>query len=401
MMSKDWTDKIGERMDKHCMEAPEGLWERIEQAMADRQQAIVKRHRRLLYLKQACAAAAIVGVVSIVAYCLKRPLEERVIAAVESLPQHSAGSLETAMASQSEQPFLQSSLLAQTASPVQHRTMDADTTQTALNDSNKPQTATFSEPSEAASATAQPQTKTKPTNTNSLPSSFRNGRSIGSKSVNENEQNIVPTRRKRTGWGGGLYASSLGASSAVEPTSAVFMYPQYTNFVMGYKTQMKLHHQTPIRIGLSLAYRFNDRLAAETGAVYTYLHSDYNNADYRYEQTLHYVGIPLRIVCNVWSFHHFSLYAAAGVVAEKCVGGHSKESYSTDKASTFRYSLSEKKLQWSANATAGVQYSITRTIGLYVEPGVSHHFDNGSSLSNIYKDSPTRFNLQFGLRFTP
>ena len=52
------------------------------------------------------------------------------------------------------------------------------------------------------------------------------------------------------------------------------------------------------------------------------------------------------------------------------------------------------------NAAAGVQYNFSNLLGLYVEPGVSYYFDNGSSVSNIYKDKPFNFNLNLGLRFT-
>lgn len=34
----------------------------------------------------------------------------------------------------------------------------------------------------------------------------------------------------------------------------------------------------------------------------------------------------------------------------------------------------------------------------YVEPGVSRYFDNRSEVENIYKDKPTNFNLNVGLR---
>ena len=47
---------------------------------------------------------------------------------------------------------------------------------------------------------------------------------------------------------------------------------------------------------------------------------------------------------------------------------------------------------------AGVEYNITPSVGLYLEPGVTHHFDNHSSVENIYKDKPWNFSLNFGFR---
>lgn len=37
---------------------------------------------------------------------------------------------------------------------------------------------------------------------------------------------------------------------------------------------------------------------------------------------------------------------------------------------------------------------------MYVEPGISYYFDDGSPISTIYKEKPVNFNLNLGLRFT-
>jgi hypothetical protein len=42
---------------------------------------------------------------------------------------------------------------------------------------------------------------------------------------------------------------------------------------------------------------------------------------------------------------------------------------------------------------------ITDYAGLYVEPGISYHFDDGSPVTTVYKDRPLDFNLAFGLCF--
>ena len=58
-------------------------------------------------------------------------------------------------------------------------------------------------------------------------------------------------------------------------------------------------------------------------------------------------------------------------------------------------------LTFNAGSLAGVdtiEYNITPYVGLYLEPGVTHHFDNHSSVENIYKDKPWNFSLNFGFR---
>jgi len=61
-------------------------------------------------------------------------------------------------------------------------------------------------------------------------------------------------------------------------------------------------------------------------------------------------------------------------------------------------SLKEHRLQWSVNAAVGLEYRLTKQFHLYAEPGVSHYFNNGSDLQNSYKDKPTGFQLQIGVR---
>ena len=46
------------------------------------------------------------------------------------------------------------------------------------------------------------------------------------------------------------------------------------------------------------------------------------------------------------------------------------------------------------------QYDFSKLVGVYLEPGVSYYFDNGSDVRTIYKDKPFNFNLNLGVRFT-
>ena len=57
------------------------------------------------------------------------------------------------------------------------------------------------------------------------------------------------------------------------------------------------------------------------------------------------------------------------------------------------------KMQWSTNASVGIQYDFIPQLGVYVEPGMKYYFDNGSQIENIFKDKKLNFNIQFGLRF--
>ena len=56
-----------------------------------------------------------------------------------------------------------------------------------------------------------------------------------------------------------------------------------------------------------------------------------------------------------------------------------------------------KPLQFSVMGAVGAQYNISKRVGIYVEPGVSYFFDDGSDIQTI---RPCNFTLQGGIRLT-
>ena len=151
----------------------------------------------------------------------------------------------------------------------------------------------------------------------------------------------------------------------------------------------------PISFGLSVNIPISSGFSISSGVVYTRLRSDFtsivNSLVYERQQTLHYVGIPLTVQYNVWQWHGLNVYATAGAQADINV----KACVTTEGTET---KLEKDNLQWSVNAAAGVQYNFIPQLGIYVEPGIKHYFDNGSHIQNFFKHRPTNFNLQVGLR---
>lgn len=164
-------------------------------------------------------------------------------------------------------------------------------------------------------------------------------------------------------------------------------------------------HYQPIRFGVTAAYRFNHVISVESGLSYTCLVSNLSSGSdkgkYTTRQQLHYIGIPLNLRLEMWSIRNFSIYFSGGGMMEKCIAGKSVTRYAINglKDSSASSSLSEKQLQWSVNGAFGAQYRFNELVGLYVEPGVSYYFNNGSSIENIYKERPLNFNIALGLRF--
>lgn len=199
-----------------------------------------------------------------------------------------------------------------------------------------------------------------------------------------------------------------GVSSAdwvdrrVESAAGVIVYNQP-------EVTTEYSHKMPVKIGASIRYDFNKFLGIESGLTYSFLSSDLKTGEEgavsswsKGVQSMHYLGIPLNLSFNIFSSRYFNAYVTAGGLMEKCVRGSLK----TDEYLDGKYhgssstALKQKGLQWSVNGAAGIQVNILPQLGLYMEPGVSHHFSNNSKVRTIYSDKPTDFSLSFGLRYT-
>lgn len=230
---------------------------------------------------------------------------------------------------------------------------------------------------------------------------------------------IVTKRTSRLTFG--LYASggnssSIGRTSSPQPVSepgvGIDQYMWADDPMLGIillnrgnelKTSIK--HRQPVRFGLSLRYDFNDRLGIESGLAYTKLDSDIREgSDKHYfvgNQSLHYVGIPVNLKYRLFTWKFIDLYASAGGMVEKCVSASQTRNYVIENVvkSSETDDLKVKPLQWSVNASAGVQFRLTKFMGVYAEPGIAYYFDDGSDVRTIYKEKPVNFNLNLGLRF--
>lgn len=160
------------------------------------------------------------------------------------------------------------------------------------------------------------------------------------------------------------------------------------------QTEFVWKHRLPLRFGLSVHYQLNDRLSLLSGISYTYLYTECSIPLYNinYNQKLHYLGIPIGMVWQLWSSGHFRLYLSGSVMLEKCINA------SFDYKSSDGVDI-EKPWQWSLNAAAGAEYSFTPQLGVYLEPSLGYYFDDGSNLEHYYKEHPLAPSISFGLRF--
>lgn len=155
------------------------------------------------------------------------------------------------------------------------------------------------------------------------------------------------------------------------------------------------HHNQPLSLGVSLAYRLSDRLALRSGLVYTRVTSDFihvlGSDEFADRQTLHYMGVPLALNCKVWGNRSVRTYATLGAQIDFNV----KASLDTPDGDA---TMEKDRPQFSGNAAVGIEYCIVPQVGLYAEPGMRYYFDNRSAVENIFKSRPWAFNLQIGVR---
>ena len=175
------------------------------------------------------------------------------------------------------------------------------------------------------------------------------------------------------------------------------------------EVQEEYSHKIPVKVGLTARYNITGRLGVETGLTYSILSSSVKTGNSETgknwstgSQTLHYLGIPLNISFNILNSRYVNIYVTGGGMMEKSISGSIKtDEYVDGKFDrTLTTNISPKGLQWSVNAAAGIQANILPQLGFFVEPGVSHHFKNGSRVRSIYTDKPTDFSLGFGLRYS-
>lgn len=168
-------------------------------------------------------------------------------------------------------------------------------------------------------------------------------------------------------------------------------------------------HKMPVKLGLTARYAFTNLLGIESGLTYSLLQSEIKRGSEsttgawsNSEQTLHYLGVPLNLTFNFLHTRYVNIYASAGGMMEFGVKGSIKttDHLHNSMTSTHQNAITPKGLLWSVNATAGVQVNVLPSLGIYVEPGMSHHFKNDRQPRSSYTDRPTNFALGFGLRYT-
>lgn len=220
--------------------------------------------------------------------------------------------------------------------------------------------------------------------------------------------------RNRSPWGASIYSGTLSQAnggtnltamslSRLSSYEATIVEASYRNNTVALNGQ-KLKHSLPVNVGFSVRKELTDRVSLQTGISYSYLHATAElDASFRwkYDQKLHYLGIPLSVNYSVLERNGFDLYLTGGVMMEKAIfskfttsvfSGNTLNSVNSDKLNT-------KGLLWSANAGVGAGYYFLDNVGIYFEVGGNYYLPNHNHPESYKTVNPWSANMKAGLSF--
>ena len=165
------------------------------------------------------------------------------------------------------------------------------------------------------------------------------------------------------------------------------------------------HHQMPVTWSLAFKYKLNHRFGLESGLSYSRLNSDFemgtDGNTIRERQAIHYLGIPVKGIYNMYSRQRWGLYGSVGLTTEIPV--HS--TLHSDFYVNGQYEVSDKATfrapwQFSTTLGLGLQYNFTPNIGLFTEPSLQYFIPMKTDIETYRTEHPFTFSLPLGIRFT-
>lgn len=169
----------------------------------------------------------------------------------------------------------------------------------------------------------------------------------------------------------------------ISPTADLPEYPLYSGAPPS--------HYFPFRTGLSLGIPVTERLKLTTGFDYSLYRSSYYTFPkaVKYTQRVQYLGIPLRLDWTLASNRWLDVYIGGGFEPDVCISA----TYADKR-------IDGDKLSFSLLAAGGVQFNITKWLGLYVEPELSWTAPSKNRKLETYRTVyPVMFSVSTGLRF--
>lgn len=404
---KEWIDRLAERLAETEVAPPADGWQRLEGALSQTERGVM-----WIWWRRACIAAALVALVcGVLWYFIPvEPVDENWVAEEVELP---ASDDAPWLTEQADGLALQEPILANRVTPIN----PAQSAEKEILSKAKDEVVQLPE-NQTAEAVATPPssevadvveevvetTPSKPKEQTATPAKQRDEMLIAQRRV------VRPVKR---GWRLGVVGGSgagvgIGAGAADSWVGGDFMQgntdgafdadsllrplPQEPKqmrrapWPADYATA-DLEHYRPWSVGVTVAHELGRGFSLETGLQYTLLRS---KVRYRYateRQSLHLLGVPIRLHKELLNAGRFGLYAGAGGVVELPL--HSE---------VGRISVHDRRLQLSLSVVAGARYRLGELTELYFEPDLGYQFTE-TRLRTIRTENPLTLSLRAGLRF--
>lgn len=407
-MKDDLLNSIKDRLDSYEESAPEGLWSDIEASVFPKEKP--RKAAFVPWMWLSAAAAAVAAVLIVTNTLSNDPKEDRIVAQTDITPSSSVNPGDDPASSEELASLLADADVrpVEPAAPGRVRSLPVKSV---------PENQASLEPEPEMAAEAEPDLVLEPESEMVVEAE-------PTVPVEQEQDRRVATNHDGEDWSGymsatddgdtgflsriSMKASLAGAATQSQDVSnydpAMFYYGSGDTRSSGYSeeptrafapmdplisassVETDTRHHRPVRMSLTFHMPLGGIFGVETGASYTLLRSTVTTTSgstvNRNIQTLKYLGIPVNLTADLYGNDWCRLYLSGGGMAEKCVSGEIKP------------------LLWSLNAAAGLQVNLGRSLGIYAEPGLSYHFDDGSPVRTIYKDRPLDFMMTLGARMS-
>jgi len=397
MKQKDWAERLESHLKGYRKSPSRDLWEGIEASLEKQE-----RQSRVVSIRRWMAAAVLLGALFGGGYLLWKPVSPTFVAESTQPSEMTSHPNEEELLAQDMLPAAKAPSAGEVR-PLTNHLREPEAIQPSeeeiLSSEKEPLSSEGTLPSEGTPSSEEAQTSQEISG--DQPSSQDHPRQTTFPPTPPEPYQLQARQHQHIEMG--LYASA-GAGD-FQNRNGVMMNPALQSqfaatradqaYLVGYEERQ--NHDQPVSFGLSLSYPLTNRLSLSSGLVYTKLNSDFvtimPTSQIHRHQSLHYMGIPLTLHFRLWQWRGLSAYLSAGAQADWNI----KAKSNTDGVDQ---TMTKDRMQWSAGGSLGLQYNPLSQLGIYAEPGIRHYFDNGSTVSNFFKDKPTSFNLQIGLRVT-
>lgn len=423
-----WMKKIKERLEDYSEPLPVSGWERLEKDLSASKVSATGKPRLIPFRRWAVSAAAIllVAVSSVSLWLLQSRMGDEVrstnvpaLALVpDNLPEQTSPSTQTDMVEPLQQVLGGSSNNVSRHSLVAQQ-LELPTSNGQVEETVSAEVKTTTDNRQAEETVTRMETTEKQKTDDAEPKQVQRRRPSGKDKLH------LPVERKSAskskGWSMGMSVNASGIGNGLGndmdqnlyydspgpgrldlsstangvvsiPIGQELVFKDGLPYIMKREKRIaSVDHKQPLSFGFSVRKNLPKGFSVETGLTYTYLASDvtYDDSSEKFSQKLHYLGIPVRANWNFVDSKSFTMYVSAGGAVEKCIYGKIGSESET-----------VKPVQVSVMGAVGAQYNVSSRVGIYVEPGVSYFFDDGSLVQTIRKENPCNFTLQAGIRLT-